>query len=87
MRLIVGISGASGVIYGVRLLQALHKMRAVETHLVMTNTAKMNLAIETELTVRAVESLAKVVYDIRDMAAGISSGSNKTDGMIVAPCS
>jgi flavin prenyltransferase len=85
-RLIVGISGASGVIYGVRLLQAL-KTLPVETHLVMTRTAEVTLAHETRMKVADVRRLADVAYPIDDLAAAISSGSFRTIGMIVAPCS
>ena len=85
-RLIIGISGASGVIYGVRLLEALRTL-PVETHLVMTRTAEVTLAHETDLKVAAVRKLADVAYRIDDLAAAISSGSFKTLGMIVAPCS
>jgi 4-hydroxy-3-polyprenylbenzoate decarboxylase len=85
-RIIVGISGASGVIYGVRLLEALRTL-PVETHLVMTRTAEVTLAHETDLKVAAVRKLADVAYKIDDLAAAISSGSFKTLGMIVAPCS
>jgi len=85
-RLIVGISGASGVIYGVRLLEAL-KPLPVETHLVMTRTAEVTLAHETRLKVAAVRKLADVAYKIDDLAAAISSGSFRTIGMVVAPCS
>ena len=86
VRLIVGISGASGVIYGVRLLQAL-KALPVETHLVMTRTAEVTLAHETRMKVADVRRLADVAYPIDDLAAAISSGSFQTIGMIVAPCS
>lgn len=85
-RLIVGISGASGVIYGVRLLEALQKI-PVETHLVMTRTAEVTLAHETDLKVSDVRRLADVAYRIDDLAAAVSSGSFRTTGMIVAPCS
>jgi len=85
-RLIVGISGASGVIYGVRLLQAL-KPLPVETHLVMTRTAEVTLAHETKMKVSDVRRLADVAYPIGDLAAAISSGSFQPIGMIVAPCS
>ena len=85
-RLIVGISGASGVIYGVRLLQALKRL-PVETHLVMTRTAEVALAHETDLKVSDVRRLADVAFRIDDLAAAISSGSYRTIGMIVAPCS
>ena len=85
-RLIVGISGASGIIYGVRLLQAL-KALPVETHLVMARTAEVTLAHETKMKVTDVRRLADVAYPIGDLAAAISSGSFRTIGMIVAPCS
>ena len=85
-RLIVGISGASGAIYGVRLLELL-KDRAVETHLVMSRAAQITLAYETNLKVADVERLATVVHPYNDIAASCSSGSFKTMGMIIAPCS
>jgi 4-hydroxy-3-polyprenylbenzoate decarboxylase len=85
-RLIIGISGASGIIYGVRLLQAL-KTLPVETHLVMTCTAEVTLAHETRMKIADVRRLADVAYPIGDLAAAISSGSFRTIGMIVAPCS
>lgn len=85
-RLIVGISGASGVIYGARLLELLQRL-PVETHLVISRAAEMTLAAETDLKAAAVRSKADVVHAIGNMAAPISSGSFKTMGMIVAPCS
>src|SRR4029450_5936505 len=85
-RLVVGVSGASGVIYGVRLLQALKDL-PVESHLVMTRTAEVTLAHETRMKVAEVRRLADVVHRIDDLAAAISSGSFRTIGMIVAPCS
>ncbi|OFW97122.1 MAG: hypothetical protein A3D94_03610 [Alphaproteobacteria bacterium RIFCSPHIGHO2_12_FULL_66_14] len=85
-RLVIGISGASGVIYGVRLLEAL-KPLPVETHLVMTRTAEVTLAHETDLKVAAVRKLADVAHGVDDLAAAVSSGSFRTLGMIVAPCS
>jgi 4-hydroxy-3-polyprenylbenzoate decarboxylase len=85
-RLIVGISGASGVIYGVRLLQQLQPTD-VETHLVMSRPAEVTLAYETDLKVADVHALADVVHAHGDMAAEISSGSFRTLGMVVAPCS
>lgn len=87
MRLIVGMSGASGVIYGIRMLELLRDLAEVETHLVMSDGAKLNIALETEWKARDVEALADVVHSDRDLAATISSGSFKTDGMVVAPCS
>jgi 4-hydroxy-3-polyprenylbenzoate decarboxylase len=85
-RLIVGISGASGVIYGVRLLQQLQHT-SIETHLVMSRPAEITLAYETDLKVADVHGLADVVHAHGDMAAAISSGSFRTLGMVVAPCS
>jgi 4-hydroxy-3-polyprenylbenzoate decarboxylase len=85
-RLIVGISGASGVIYGARLLELLRPL-AVETHLVISRTAEVTLALETGLKPAIVRGRADVVYPIGDLAAPISSGSFKTIGMVVAPCS
>ncbi len=85
-RLIVGISGASGVIYGARLLELLRPL-PVETHLVISRTADVTLAVETDLKPAAVRARADVVHSNNDMAAPISSGSFKTIGMVVAPCS
>ena len=85
-RLIVGISGASGIVYGVRILEVLREA-GIETHLVMSKSAEVTLAYETKLKVGAVKALADVVYDNTNMAAAISSGSFKTRGMIIAPCS
>jgi 4-hydroxy-3-polyprenylbenzoate decarboxylase len=87
MRLIIAISGSSGVIYGIRLLELTSRIPDLETHLVMSAAAKVNLAIETGWSARDVERLASHVHDVRDLAASISSGSFRTDGMIVAPCS
>jgi len=86
-RLVVGISGASGVIYGIRLLEMLRDAGDVEVHLVMTATARMNVRIETDHAVADIEKLASEVHDDRNLAASISSGSFRTLGMIVAPCS
>ena len=86
-RLIVGLSGASGAIYGVRLLQVLRNVADVETHLVMSQAARQTLSLETDLTLRDVQALADVVHDARDIAASISSGSFKTAGMVILPCS
>src|SRR5690348_2257844 len=85
-RLIIGLSGASGIVYGVRLLKMLRSL-PVETHLVMTRAAEVTLAHETDLRVQDVRELADEVHGIADLAAPISSGSFKTLGMIVAPCS
>jgi len=86
-RLIVGISGASGAIYGVRALQVLKDVSDVETHLVLSAAAKRTLVEETEWSVDAVEALADVVHSHRDIGAAIASGSFQTAGMLVAPCS
>ena len=85
-RLIVGISGASGVVYGVRILQVLQGS-CIETHLVMSDSAKMTLATESDLSVKAVEALATEVHNAKNIGATISSGSYKTMGMVIAPCS
>lgn len=86
-RLIIGISGASGVIYGVRMLQVLQNVAEVETHLVMSQAARQTLALESDYSLRDVQTLADVVHDVRDIAASISSGSFKTAGMAILPCS
>ena len=85
-RLVVGISGASGVIYGARLLELLRPLR-VETHLVISRSAELTLALETDLKPADLHARADVVHKIGDLAAAISSGSFPTLGMIVAPCS
>jgi len=87
MRLIVGMSGASGVIYGIRMLEVLKTVSEVETHLIVSNGAKLNIGIETDWSVKDVEALADVVHNDHNLAATISSGSFKTGGMIVVPCS
>lgn len=87
MRITIGMSGASGLIYGIRLLEVLKAVPEVETHLVMTAAARMNIAIETDWDLAAVQALADQVHAINDMAASIASGSWRMDGMIVAPCS
>lgn len=86
-RLIVGISGASGAIYGVRLLEVLQPLADIETHLVMSHAARQTLALETDLQLRDVQALADVVHDPRDIGASISSGSFRTHGMVILPCS
>jgi 4-hydroxy-3-polyprenylbenzoate decarboxylase len=86
-RLIVGISGASGVIYGIRMLEALAQDKAIETHLVMSPAAKSTIAQETDWKVSDVEKLASVVHKPGDVGASIASGSFETMGMIIAPCS
>lgn len=85
-RLIVGISGATGVIHGIRILEALRQL-GVESHLIMTRTAEVTLAYESDLKVAAVHALADVVHRADDLAAAPASGSFRAMGMIVAPCS
>jgi len=85
-RLVVGISGASGVAYGIRLLEALKDLR-IESHLVVTKPGQMTIGYETKLSPKAVAAKADFVYAVDDIAAPIASGSFKTGGMIVAPCS
>lgn len=85
-RLIVGISGASGVIYGVRLLEACREL-PVETHLIVSKAAEMTLAYETDLTIRDARALADHHYPVGNLGAAPSSGSFRTIGMVVAPCS
>ena len=85
-RLIVGISGASGVVYGIRLLEALRPL-PVESHLVMSKAAELTLAHETTLKAAQVKALADVWYPAGDVGAAIASGSFPTMGMVVAPCS
>lgn len=86
-RLIVAITGATGVIYGVRLLQALRHIADVETHLLISEAGVLNLHQELDLNRKDVEALADVTYNVRDIGAAIASGSFQSDGMIVAPCS
>ncbi len=86
-RLVIGLSGASGQIYGIRLLQVLRSAAEVETHLVITSAARLTITQETDWDPRDVEQLADVVYRPADIGAAIASGSFETAGMIVAPCS
>ena len=87
MKLIVGITGASGVIYGIRLLEMLQDMPGVEAQLILSSGAKLNIALETDWKAKSVEALADVVYSDNDLAAAISSGSYQADGMVILPCS
>lgn len=86
MRLVVGISGSSGAIYGVRLLEVLAETD-VETHLIVTSGARATIAFETDRDVDSLERLADRTYDDRDLGAALSSGTFPVDGMVVAPCS
>jgi 4-hydroxy-3-polyprenylbenzoate decarboxylase len=87
MRLIVGISGASGAIYGIRILEMLQAFEQVETHLVLSRYGRLNIELETDYSIQQVEELADVLHSDKNQAASISSGSFGVDGMIVAPCS
>jgi len=84
--LVVGITGASGAIYGIRLLEVLSSIKNVETHLIVSEAAEAIIKYETGRRIEDVKELASFSYDIRDIGAQIASGSFRTDGMIVAPC-
>lgn len=86
-RLVVGISGASGAVYGIRLLSVLAERPDIETHLVVSRAAGLIIARESERTVKEIEQLADVAYRPDNLAAPIASGSFRTDGMVIAPCS
>lgn len=86
-QLIVGISGASGAIYGVRLLEVLKLLPDIETHLIISGSARQTLTLETNYSLRDVQALADCVYDARNIAACVSSGSFETSGMVILPCS
>ena len=86
-RYVVGITGASGSIYGIRALEILATVKGAEVHLVMSRSAARTMELETDLRREQVEQLASVVHDPANLAASISSGSFRTDGMLVAPCS
>jgi 4-hydroxy-3-polyprenylbenzoate decarboxylase len=86
-RLIVGITGASGVIYGIRALEMLKALGTVESHLIMSTSAARTIVEETDMTADYVRSLAHEVHSFKDIGASVASGSFKTEGMLVAPCS
>src|SRR5574342_172840 len=86
MKLVVGITGSTGIIYGIRMLEALKRLK-IETHLIISEWAKKCLALETKYDLKYVKSLADSYSDDSNMAASVSSGTYKTDGMIVIPCS
>ena len=86
-RIVVGITGATGAVYGVRLLARLHGVPGVETHLVVSDAASLTLHQEVGMQRREVEALAHVVHKNREIGASIASGSFQTDGMVIAPCS
>lgn len=86
-RLVVGMAGASGAVYGVRLLEVLQEFPDIETHLVLSGGARRTIELETEFDVAYVEGLADTVHELGNVAAAVSSGSFRTMGMVVAPCS
>jgi flavin prenyltransferase len=86
-RLIVGISGATGAVYGVRILEILSRLEDIETHLVLTKAGRMTIQVETPFAIKDVEAMANVVHDVNNVGASISSGSFRTEGMVIAPCS
>jgi len=86
-RIVVGLSGASGAVYGIRFLELLRALPGVETHLVVSDAAKRTIAEETDWAVKDVLALAAHRYDNKDIGAAIASGSFKTDGMVIVPCS
>ena len=87
MRIIVGITGASGIVIAVELLQRLKKIAGVETHLIITDGGALTIRDETNFSVHEIQSLADVVYSVHEMDAAIASGSFRTDGMAIVPCS
>jgi flavin prenyltransferase len=86
MVLVIGITGATGVIYGIRLLEVLSSIREVETHLIISEAGELTIKYETDRDIAEIKKLANFSYDIKDVAARLSSGSFKRDGMIVIPC-
>jgi 4-hydroxy-3-polyprenylbenzoate decarboxylase len=86
-RIVVGITGASGVIYGIRLLEILRGIPGVESHLIISGPGKRTIAEETDYAIRDVEALAHRHYDDKDIGASLASGSFQTEGMVIAPCS
>lgn len=86
-RFVIAITGATGAVYGVRLLQVLHDMPDVETHLLVSDAGVLNLHQELDINRREVEAMADVTHSVRDIGASLASGSFQSEGMIVAPCS
>jgi 4-hydroxy-3-polyprenylbenzoate decarboxylase len=87
MLLVIGITGASGAIYGIRLLEVLSGSKDTETHLIISEAGEKIIKYETDKDLKQVKALADVCYEVDDIGAGLSSGSFKRDGMVVAPCS
>jgi len=86
LKLIIGITGSTGVVYGIRMLETLKKLD-VETHLIMSEWAEKCITMETEYTIDHVKSLATNISDEKNMASSVSSGTHRVDGMIIIPCS
>ena len=86
-RLIVAVTGASGVIYGIRALEILRKLKGIESHVILSPAAARTIAEETDYHIDTIKKLADVIYNHKDIGAAISSGSFKTEGMLIAPCS
>ena len=86
-RLVIAMTGASGAVYGVRLLEQLRETQGVETHLMISDAAALNLHHELDLKRKEIEALADVVHSVRDIGACVASGSFHSDGMVIAPCS
>jgi flavin prenyltransferase len=87
LRIVIGMNGATGVIYGIRLLQVLSGIKSIETHLVISAAGEQTIEIETKYNVNEIKALANYSYAINDIGACLASGSFKRDGMIIAPCS
>ena len=87
MVLIIGITGATGIVYGIRLLEVLSANEDIETHLVISDAGEMNIKYETDWKIEDIKALADYSYNVKDIGACLASGSFKRDGMIVAPCS
>jgi flavin prenyltransferase len=87
VKIIIGITGATGAVYGIRLLQILSDMPDIETHLIISSAGEQTIEIETEHLADEIKGLANFSYDINDISAPVASGSFKNDGMIIAPCS
>jgi 4-hydroxy-3-polyprenylbenzoate decarboxylase len=87
LRILIGINGATGVIYGIRLLEVLSGVSGMETHLIISGAGEKTIEIETSFKVKEVKAMASFSYSIEDIGAQISSGSFQHDGMIIAPCS
>jgi 4-hydroxy-3-polyprenylbenzoate decarboxylase len=87
LRIVIGINGATGVIYGIRLLQVLSGIKSIETHLIVSPAGEKTIEIETEYKASGIKALANYCYQIDDITACLASGSFRRDGMIIAPCS